>query len=94
MIRREGYVIWTIYFDAALSRSEGRRVPLKLAVKNPTQEILLKSLQKLGWQYEPLDKSHPTAWWRKNASILVKPPKNIKKTEAIKLIAQHIWEKR
>ena len=94
MIRREGYIIWTMYFDAALSRSKGRRVPLKLAVKNPTQEILVRSLQRLGWQYETLDKSHPAAWWRKKASILVKPPKKIKKTEAIRLIAQHIWEKR
>lgn len=94
MIRREGYIVWTTYFDASLSRSEGRRVPLKLAVKNPTQEILAKSLQKLGWQFEPLDKSHPAAWWRKKASILVKPPRKIKKTEVIRLIAEHMREKR
>ncbi|MEM0381122.1 MAG: signal recognition particle subunit SRP19/SEC65 family protein [Nitrososphaerota archaeon] len=94
MIRREGYIIWTTYFESGLSRAEGRRVPLKLAVKNPSQEMLLKSLQKLGWQYELLAKSHPRAWWKKNSSILIKPPKDVKKSQALKLIAQNLWDRR
>lgn len=93
MIRREGYVVWTKYFDAGLSRSEGRRVPARLAVKNPTQELLLKSAQKLGWHAELLDKKNPSTWWRRGASILIKPPKGVKKAQAIKLMAQNIRER-
>jgi hypothetical protein len=30
MIRRDGYVVWVQYFSRELSRSEGRRVPVRL----------------------------------------------------------------
>ncbi|MEM1923070.1 MAG: signal recognition particle subunit SRP19/SEC65 family protein [Nitrososphaerota archaeon] len=93
MIRREGYIIWLEYFDAGLSRSEGRRVPVRLAVKNPTLELLLKSSQKLGWPAEPLDKRHPSTWWKRGASVLVKPPKGVRKAQAIKQLAQNMRER-
>ncbi|MCS7145623.1 MAG: signal recognition particle subunit SRP19/SEC65 family protein [Nitrososphaerota archaeon] len=94
MIRREGFILWTTYFDANLSRSEGRRVPLRLAVKNPSQEMLIKAAQRLGWPAEPLDKRHPSKWWKSNASIVIKPPKGIRKKQAVKIVSQSLWEKR
>lgn len=93
MLRRDGYVIWTLYFDAGLSRSEGRRVPERLAVKNPSQELLLKAVQRLGWHGEPLDKKHPSRWWRAGASLIVKPPRGVKKSRAIKMIAESLRER-
>ena len=38
MVSREDgkYVIWAVYFDRNVSRRDGRRVPEKLAVENPS----------------------------------------------------------
>ena len=38
--RTEEMWVWTGYFDARLSRSEGRRVPKEAAISNPTLEAV------------------------------------------------------
>ncbi|MFL2966060.1 MAG: signal recognition particle subunit SRP19/SEC65 family protein [Candidatus Thalassarchaeaceae archaeon] len=38
--RTEEMWVWTGYFDARLSRSEGRRVPKEAAIANPTLEAV------------------------------------------------------
>jgi signal recognition particle subunit SRP19 len=42
-------VIYPAYFDAALSRSEGRRVPRDLAVEDPEVEEIAKAVQQVGY---------------------------------------------
>jgi signal recognition particle subunit SRP19 len=42
-------VIWPAYIDANLSRSEGRRVSLELAVENPDVEEIAKAVQQVGY---------------------------------------------
>ena len=36
------FVIYSLYFDASLTRSEGRRVSIRNAVRNPKTEEILK----------------------------------------------------
>lgn len=40
-------VIYPAYFDANLSRKEGRRVPLSISVPNPTVEEIVKVCERL-----------------------------------------------
>ena len=42
-------VLWPAYFDAGLTRSEGRRVPVELAVGEPTVEEIAEAVQQVGY---------------------------------------------
>ncbi len=53
-------VIWPVYLDAERSRSAGRRVPLDLAVEEPTVEEIAAAVEQVGYgaRVDP-DASHP-----------------------------------
>jgi len=87
LIRRDGYVIWPAYFDASISRSMCRRVPLSLAVKNPTAEQIAAAARRLGWRFEVEQGSHPAMWWRKTGKVVVKPSERLGKNEVIRRLA-------
>jgi len=40
--------VWPVYFDASVSRGEGRRVPRSKAVRDPKAEDIEKAAKKLG----------------------------------------------
>ena len=42
-------VLWPAYFDAGLTRSEGRRVPTDLAVEAPTVDEIAEAVQQVGY---------------------------------------------
>ncbi len=42
-------VLWPAYFDAGLTRSEGRRVPQTLAVEEPTVDEIATAVQQVGY---------------------------------------------
>jgi len=42
-------VLWPAYFDAGLTRSEGRRVPIDLAVDEPTVDEIADAVQQVGY---------------------------------------------
>ncbi len=42
-------VLWPAYFDAELTRSEGRRVPQELAVEEPTVDEIATAVQQVGY---------------------------------------------
>ena len=42
-------VLWPAYFDAELTRSEGRRVPKELAVEKPTVDEIADAVQQVGY---------------------------------------------
>ena len=42
-------VLWPAYFDAELTRSEGRRVPNELAVEKPTVDEIADAVQQVGY---------------------------------------------
>jgi signal recognition particle subunit SRP19 len=52
-------VIWVDYFNSSLGRSEGRRVPLNVAVRNPTLEELKEAVRRNGYRAETQDAAHP-----------------------------------
>ncbi|SDK09183.1 signal recognition particle, subunit SRP19 (srp19) [Halovenus aranensis] len=42
-------VIWPAYLDADLPRSEGRRIPMELAVSEPTVDEIAQAVQQVGY---------------------------------------------
>lgn len=90
LIKREGYIIWPIYFDKNVPRSKCRRVPLNLAVRNPTAEKLAEAARALGWKVEVEKGSHPAFWWQKTGKVIVIPDKPMKKEAVIKTLAHRL----
>jgi len=43
-------VLWPAYFDADLSRGEGRRVPADLAVSEPTVDEVAEAVGQVGYE--------------------------------------------
>ena len=74
MVSRDGeqLVIWLQYFDKALTRQEGRRVPKKLAVDKPSLEILAKAAKSL--HLNPViekEAAYPSKSWKQKGRVLV-----------------------
>ncbi len=55
-------ILYPCYFDAALQRSEGRRVPRSMAVKNPTLADIEGALKQLKVSWHAEEKHHPAHW--------------------------------
>lgn len=54
------FALWPRYFDRSLSRSQGRRVPEKLAVKGPDSAWVEAAAKKLGLDPQREEKArHP-----------------------------------
>jgi signal recognition particle subunit SRP19 len=89
--RRRYHVIYPEYFDIDRSRSEGRRVNLKLASKDPSLAKIAKACQILEIEYEiEKDKVHPSNWWNKQGRLLLPIDKTNKanKEALLKHVAQ------
>lgn len=65
-------VLWPQYFDAGLSRAQGRRVPAKLAVKKPDAKWVEAAAKKAGLKPElEEDAKHPSLHYKKSGRVLV-----------------------
>jgi len=65
-------VIYPLYFDATISRLNGRRVARKNSVEKPTLETIAKAAKSLG--FNPIlekDAVHSSTPWKKEGRILV-----------------------
>ena len=90
--RKEGLlVLYPEYFDARLSRSEGRRVPRKLARDSPTTEQVLAAAKAVDPSLEPRAEpraAYPSSWSERRGRVLVR--KKVGKQKLLRLIAQKI----
>ena len=88
MRKTDNAIIWPIYFDAAKSKSEGRRVPKNLAVTSPKILELKEAADKLGLQNDINPTAgYPRAPWAKTGMLTV--AKNEPKEKIVlKLAAQ------
>ena len=55
------HVFWLAYFDSALKRSQGRRVPLSSATRDPTLPELNEACRRLNLQPQPQIARYPSA---------------------------------
>ncbi len=79
-------VLWPEYFDKMLTKEQGRRVPLKLAINNPTVEEIAKASKRLKLIPKiESNKSYPSRWWRRSGRVLVRA--KARKTKIIRQVA-------
>ncbi len=66
-------VLWPRYFDARLTREEGRRVAKDLAVKDPDAKWVESAAKKAGLETTlEEDKHHPSLPYKAAGRVLVK----------------------
>ncbi|HKM09630.1 MAG TPA: signal recognition particle subunit SRP19/SEC65 family protein [Candidatus Methanomethylophilaceae archaeon] len=81
-------MLWPEYFDIERSRSEGRRLPKALCVKNPDLDIIAKGAMILDLEYKVLDgMAYPGNALAKRGCVRVEKGK-MKKTEILPLIGE------
>ena len=64
-------ILYPCYFDAALERSSGRRVPRTLAVKGPTLQDLERALKRERLTFRAEEKNHPAHWPKREGRLIV-----------------------
>jgi signal recognition particle subunit SRP19 len=65
------YVVWLDYFDSALKRREGRRVPLSSATRSPTVQELSDACERLGLKPSPQVARHPRSQGRESGYVAI-----------------------
>lgn len=53
------FVIWLDYFNSEISREDGRRVPLNMAVRNPSLQELEEAVKRTGYKPQTVEAYHP-----------------------------------
>jgi signal recognition particle subunit SRP19 len=85
------FALWPRYFDRSLSRSQGRRVPEKFAVKGPDSAWVEAVAHKLGLDPQREERAkHPGAPAEPTGRVLV--VKKGGKEATIQLVAQRMRE--
>ncbi len=89
--RKAYFIIYPEYFDSRLSQRLGRKVPLELAIENPTLEELYEAVKSLKLTaFIEKEKSRPSNWFERKGRIKVLRPQGIKKRQLLKLIAKRL----
>jgi len=63
-------ILYPCYFNAALTRKEGRRVPKALAAKAPTAAEIDRALRKSGIKSRIESQPHSGHWFRKEGRVV------------------------
>jgi len=93
MRRRDEIVLWPAYFDLTKTRSQGRRVPRKLAKANPSVDDIAKALESLRVPYRIVpDAAYPRVPYERKGMILAK--KVMPKNKILKEVAAKIESSR
>jgi signal recognition particle subunit SRP19 len=85
-------VLYPCYFNGALKRSEGRRVPIKMGIKAPSLAELERALKRSGIGFRAENNPHPAHWERHEGRVVVEWKKG--KEMLIKKVAQQMGGKR
>lgn len=93
MKQREKILIWPTYLDANKTRSEGRKIPRRLAIESPRLKEIVEAAKSLG--LKPViktDAAYPRTHWMKTGVVLV--DKRDTKTQILSKISNKILEER
>lgn len=83
------YFIYPEYLDNALTRKQGRRIPLSHALENPTILELRLAAEKLDYDYEVReDAAYSRQWWSQRGLILIE--KKISKLQTLRILSKEI----
>lgn len=83
-------VIWPAFLDADLTRSEGRRVSLELAVSEPTVDEIAKAVQQVGYDAKIERDVQYSREWEPRGRVLVKDADDATKTDLLQAVAAYL----
>jgi signal recognition particle subunit SRP19 len=84
-------VLWPAYFDADLSRSDGRRVPSDLAVEDPSVEEIAEAVGQVGYDATvDRDVAYPREHYRKRGRIVVHDATDTGKADLIQAVGAYV----
>jgi len=86
--RGKRIVLWPINIDSTASRSEGRKIPLRDAVRKPRAEEIIEAAQRLGLNPVTEKAKYPRRWWEQTTRVIV--DKAGSKLETLKMIAREV----
>lgn len=83
-------VLWPAHFDANLSRSEGRRVPLDLAVEDPALDEIANAVQQVGYDAViERDKGYPREYDARGR-VVVRDAEDAGKSDLLGAVAAYL----
>ncbi len=89
--RKDAVIVWPVYLDSKMSKSQGRRIPTNLAAPNITLDILREAAEMGGLEFElEVDKRYPRESVRRGGYLIVKNPEGHKKKRLILVIAKSV----
>lgn len=84
-------VLWPAYFDAELSRKEGRRVPSELAVEDPSVEEIAEAVGQVGYDaVVEREASYPREHYRTRGRVIVKGADDDAKSDLLQAVAAYV----
>lgn len=83
-------VLWPHYFDRALTRAQGRRVPADLAVEEPKAGQIAQACRTLGYKADLDEKAKPPSAWHSTKGRVLIPKPTDKKEAVLKLVAKRL----
>lgn len=83
-------VLWPAYFDAELSRAQGRRVALGLAIDDPTVDEIASAVGQVGYDaVVERNKTYPRESTRARGRVLVKDADDASKSDLVQAVAAY-----
>jgi signal recognition particle subunit SRP19 len=83
-------VIYPAYLDAALSRSEGRRVPLDDAVEDPTVGEIAEAVQQVGYDAVVERDVTYSREYEPRGRVLVQGAEDATKNDLVQAVAAYV----
>jgi signal recognition particle subunit SRP19 len=84
-------VLWPAYFDAACSRSEGRRVPADLAVDEPTVEEIAEAVGQVGYDATvERDVAYPREHYERRGRVVVHDATDTGKSDLVQAVGAYV----
>lgn len=84
-------VIYPAFFDADLTRREGRRVSESMAVEEPTVDEIAKAVQQVGYDAViERDVAYSREHWQKRGRVLVKDAEDSTKNDLVQAVGAYL----
>lgn len=84
-------ILWTAYFDAEKSRSEGRRVPKDLAIDDPTVDEVAQAVQQVGYDAViERDVTYPREPWKADGRVVVRGADDESKNDVVQAVGAYL----
>lgn len=64
-------IVWVANLEAKKTRSEGRKVPKKLAIPNVRFQELIQACKELGLDFRAENKKYPRCWWEEGGRVVL-----------------------